>query len=1054
MPRRCFQSWRLSWWSSVGFGWQMKSTVKIRNMHHEKRLSKEDTWRPADLRKYVREDGSSKDNRKMDEGERRHRVSKSTERHNRDPDSRLEREKHRERRDVDQIDRYAERHKDVSQDRRKETDRDRGGDNRERRHESEVGDNRHGHKRGDHRDHRRQTEERHERERHRDREKDRVRDRGHEGDQSRRREEREREKRREERDKERRSERRKHEERDEVGQDRSEKHKKHRDRERNIDEYEMKRSERERRHKEEKEKRRHSERREKEVHKEERRKDREEQERTSIDRRHRRSSQVEDKEKRGDKYKEYIETKVSSEVRSHRSHRELSEFDKHKERREREVEEEGKNSSKKSSSQMKRETEPSKTELANEEDLTAREYEDDFEDYEEDFEEVDESESEEEKERGLEEETTQPMAEISEEIQVIQRAMDEENQQVRRSTSTHRSNEEHEERQQLSGSATDSKHKSSQHGKFIDFVAAKQREINKMAVSKQKKRSTELLRLIDLDFSRTFSHLDLPPVNEYDMYIRSFGSANTRQAYVQCNEDNAERDIQTEEIEVSEKWTQHPPEHSGACGDPNLRSEDKTQTEVKFDTQSLTIFLRSAAQVAVVLLEEDQAEKKSLKKQASQTDLLSFSDGGLHLNTQLPFLHGRHISLIHFSKDQRHMMVSVHKPGSEHSTSHLDSCTIMCIWNIWEPSRPQKILVYESEVQCCCFSPGKASLVFAGTSVGSVALWDLREHAGHHHRLKIGEEEWTIRQPTFCTDAVMANAAHFSCVTSLEIVPSTAAGVRRPEVPLLTSEEESAGLSLQLASLDESGVLNFWVVVQLSVSNEAGSQTDLGLRPGGKVKLLHSSSRQTAGRASTRDVGGTGATSCLQLKFHPTDANHFFIGTNMGLVTHRTMHGVKASPRSFTFMDLDVRPVDVSAIDFSPFRPDMFLVGCGDGSIRLHTVGQEQPLSEWKSSTSGEALVALQWNQTKSTVFCVLDAASNIYIWDLLQSKAEPVITERISADRVTAMCVFGDSAQQNPYSGVALAHESGKIELHHFTRTFTSPSEEETLDRIMKETL
>lgn len=38
------------------------------------------------------------------------------------------------------------------------------------------------------------------------------------------------------------------------------------------------------------------------------------------------------------------------------------------------------------------------------------------------------------------------------------------------------------------------------------------------------------------------------------------------QAYVQCNEDNADRDIQTEEIETCEKWTQHLPEHNGACG--------------------------------------------------------------------------------------------------------------------------------------------------------------------------------------------------------------------------------------------------------------------------------------------------------------------------------------------------------------------------------------------------------------------------------------------------------------------------------------------------------
>lgn len=41
--------------------------------------------------------------------------------------------------------------------------------------------------------------------------------------------------------------------------------------------------------------------------------------------------------------------------------------------------------------------------------------------------------------------------------------------------------------------------------------------------------------------------------------------------------------------------------------------------------------------------------------------------------------------------------------------------------------------------------------MFAGTSVGSVVLWDLREHSSNHYRLKIGEDEWTLRQPTFST---------------------------------------------------------------------------------------------------------------------------------------------------------------------------------------------------------------------------------------------------------------------------------------------------------------
>lgn len=42
----------------------------------------------------------------------------------------------------------------------------------------------------------------------------------------------------------------------------------------------------------------------------------------------------------------------------------------------------------------------------------------------------------------------------------------------------------------------------------------------------------------------------------------------------------------------------------------------------------------------VVLLEEDQAERKSLEKLSTQSDTLSFSDGSLQLITELPFLYG------------------------------------------------------------------------------------------------------------------------------------------------------------------------------------------------------------------------------------------------------------------------------------------------------------------------------------------------------------------------------------------------------------------------------
>lgn len=157
--------------------------------------------------------------------------------------------------------------------------------------------------------------------------------------------------------------------------------------------------------------------------------------------------------------------------------------------------------------------------------------------------------------------------------------------------------------------------------------------------------------------------------------------------------------------------------------DPNLPWEapNKARSEVDFDSQRLTSFLRSASQVftslkrknseceellltvagvlrykvMVVLLEEEQAERESLRRHGSPADTMSFSDGSSRLNTKMPFLHGRSISQV---QAQRNTLMTVHIPAASHSGMLLEGCTLICIWNIWEPSRPQKVLIYESEV--------------------------------------------------------------------------------------------------------------------------------------------------------------------------------------------------------------------------------------------------------------------------------------------------------------------------------------------------------------------
>ena len=63
---------------------------------------------------------------------------------------------------------------------------------------------------------------------------------------------------------------------------------------------------------------------------------------------------------------------------------------------------------------------------------------------------------------------------------------------------------------------------------LINFTSAKQQVLNRKANSKTAKRAADLLQMLELDVAR-YDMFDLPPVKEYDLYIRSFGRTDTQQ---------------------------------------------------------------------------------------------------------------------------------------------------------------------------------------------------------------------------------------------------------------------------------------------------------------------------------------------------------------------------------------------------------------------------------------------------------------------------------------------------------------------------------------------
>ncbi|XP_008934390.1 PREDICTED: WD repeat-containing protein 60, partial [Merops nubicus] len=660
-------------------------------------------------------------------------------------------------------------------------------------------------------------------------------------------------------------------------------------------------------------------------------------------------------------------------------------------------------------------------------------YEDDFEDYEDDFDD-DEDNSGEAKGAG-ENLRDVPLSKRTSEIEEIQRAISAENDRICTLLPKKIENEKKEpvvERQYPSA-------RSSFCGIFMDFQMANQRQSSRSMASKQKKRSSELLPLIDLDFSVSFSLLDLPPVNEYDMYIRSFGKMNTKQAYVQCNEDNLERDVQTEEVETLEKWTQHPGESALVSG-----GEEHFTLTPKIDSQRLTNFLRSACQVIAVLLEEDQVATQPKWKPGSRQTSLSISDSSFQLNTNQPFLHDRKISCLCVPQVQRQTLLSVHGLPEKAGVDLLNRKSIICVWNIWQPSSPQKVLICDSEVTCCCFSPNKTTLVFAGTIDGSVLVWDLREDSRMHLHMMMSETDWTFRVPTFSTDGILNSVNHTSPILAVEPVSTSLYNDQNYGLSSLSYQEEMSAPPFQIASMDENGILNMWVVVELQKADLAGSQTDLGLIPGGKVKLVHSSTTELNNSLFPKDVRQR-MPQTLNIKFLSSNPNHFIVGTNIGLVGHGTRHDLKVLPKLFRPQESGLRSITINAIDFFPFGKSLFLVGCSDGSIRLHQMTSEYPLIQWNDSTNGQPIIALQWAITRPAVFFVLDASSNIYIWNLLENDLLPVVKQTIPSENIVTMALLGEPEKTNGLLGIALAKESGQIDIQYIKKKWALPQPEES---------
>ncbi|KAK6168770.1 hypothetical protein SNE40_019952 [Patella caerulea] len=643
---------------------------------------------------------------------------------------------------------------------------------------------------------------------------------------------------------------------------------------------------------------------------------------------------------------------------------------------------------------------------------------DDFENYEEDFEEDDESEDS-ESERSPKDK----------EMNDILKALNEENKNLVSGSAGSRRSEDTEWRGNMSD-VSELQEKRSR--TFINFVSAKQRAVDQKVSSKTRKRYKDLVSLIEFDKAE-FVMFDLPPVKEYDLYIRSFGRSDSKQAYIQTNEDDIDQEVQTEGIEYRDKWTQHPAEDFLGCGGDDIEQKTNAKSEYisKHQTEKIAQFVSKAAQVIGIILDEESGLSNNDGNKSRIDSNLSLSSDYVQLGIPT-FLQGRYVEFATFSSSQPNILLTSYSCSQNIAINNYDTKGILCIWSVLEPSNPQKILACESQPTCCCLSPRKPLLACAGMVDGSIVMWDLREDSSMHQMITIEQQGYIFRYPTYNTAGIAESENHCSRVSSLLPV--------YPDPTSLKYEEEntnvSLGLSFQLASCADNGSINLWVVAEIAAPDSAGSELDLGLQPGGRIKLVKSSSFKVQ-ISSQMDIHDT---STYDFKFSPNDLNQYYVGTDIGFILHGVRLGTCPFPRSHsTTID---RPVSIKSIDLSPFGHPYILAGSCEGCIYLYHTGSEYPLMTWFDLVKGKSnsISFVRWSRSRPGVFFVLDDLSILYTFDLLEGDFHPVKTEQISSGRVVYMTLSNDCKIVSPGSverspQLLLALDNGKTELHNICK-------------------
>eukprot|EP00742_Colponemidia_sp_Colp-10_P005939 GILJ01006352.1.p1 GENE.GILJ01006352.1~~GILJ01006352.1.p1 ORF type:complete len:890 (-),score=140.80 GILJ01006352.1:316-2832(-) len=521
-------------------------------------------------------------------------------------------------------------------------------------------------------------------------------------------------------------------------------------------------------------------------------------------------------------------------------------------------------------------------------------------------------------------------------------------------------------------------------------------------LDKRRRRARELLEMVTLE-TESFDVFEQHPLSRYESMVRRLGKGELANAGNQWSEDRLTIETQTDETVLNDKSVQWP-EDSG------LSSSSKP------DPMRLRKFLRQAANVMESLLDENvSGQAYSMKGEsgggvgAGTVSAWSSASVKLHPPT-LQYRQSDQVTDVSFAPSHPHLLLAAYRLKA-------DEQTLLAVWDLFSPQRPLKLLLSLTVSRCCCWAPDRDHMVLAGGADGSVMVWDLRESANLHPQEIDGTGVmWPVRRPTYCTDGVLDDS-HHAPVVQIRTIGSRS-GTKR----VADGAERSA---FQILSMDAHCVIHVWNVVELPQADIAGSETDLRMGIGGRIKLIRALSLHVESRLGSlriqQDTDIESATSfglpeayAQDIAVDPNNMHNLIVATDSGLI-HGSRFGEAPSPLKFDSTHCESSlPVTVT---FCPQHPKFFFVGFSNGNISIYHKQHACALASWDDTLEG-GVVFLRCCPSRGSVLFVVDSSSTLHVWDLLRNDQHPIITEPLSAGALST----------SPPSCMALSEDTGHV--------------------------